>query len=60
MESGMKQGTYGAPASGAEPGLRQLAELRRLLHERTRLTAELADVEAALSYHLKVLAEAVP
>jgi hypothetical protein len=31
-----------------------------LLLERARLRAELETVEAALSYHLKVLAESVP
>jgi hypothetical protein len=46
-------------ASGAEPAQR-LGELKRLLLERARLTAELATVEAALAYHLKVLAEDAP
>jgi hypothetical protein len=59
MESDMQKGTHGAPASGAEPA-RKLGELKRLLIERARLRAELETVEAALSYHLKVLAESVP
>jgi hypothetical protein len=59
MESDMSQRTHGAPASGAEPA-RKLGELKRLLIERARLRAELETVEAALAYHLKVLAESVP